>query len=140
MIYQNILTFQMHKGIDILDITADINREIKNSKINTGIANIFILGSTGSVTTIEYEQGVVNDLKKAINKLAPENEFYEHELAWHDGNGHSHVQAAIMKPSLIVPIKNNSLLLGTWQQIVIINHDNKARIRKIALTILGESV
>lgn len=138
MIYQNFLNFHLKQGIDIIDITNEIDKEVKKAGIKTGLLNIFVLGSTGSVTTIEYEPGVVSDLKRAVNKIAPEDGYYEHERAWHDGNGHSHIQAAILNPSLTVPIKDSSLVLGTWQQIVLINHDNKPRNRKVVLTILGE--
>ena len=94
-------------------------------------------GSTGSLTTIEYEKGVVSDLKRAIEELAPPGADYAHELAWHDGNGHSHVQAALLGPSVCVPIRNSRLHLGTWQQVVAVNHDNKARTRQVELTLVG---
>jgi len=96
-----------------------------------------VVGSTGSLTTIEYEPGVVEDLKKAINKLAPSGDVYEHEKAWHDGNGHSHVQAALLGPSISLPVRNGELMLGTWQQVVLINHDNRSRNRTVEVTIIG---
>ncbi len=138
MIYQNSITIEMEKGIHIKDITALIEYEVRKSNIKTGLVNIFVTGSTGSVTTIEYESGVVEDLKRIINDIAPEGDIYKHELAWHDGNGHSHIQAALLGPSLTVPVNNFSLLLGTWQQIVVINHDNKRRKRNVAITVTGE--
>ena len=96
-----------------------------------------MVGSTGSLTTIEYEPGVVTDLKEAVNRLAPPDLPYAHELAWHDGNGHSHVQAALMGPSIALPIRRGELRLGTWQQVVAINHDNRARRRKVEVTLCG---
>jgi secondary thiamine-phosphate synthase enzyme len=96
-----------------------------------------VVGSTGSITTIEYEPGVVEDLKAAVDRLAPQGGFYVHEEAWHDGNGHSHVQAALLGPSLSVPVRDGRFQLGTWQQVVVINHDNRARQRTIEVTIIG---
>ena len=96
-----------------------------------------MVGSTGSLTTIEYEPGVVEDLKAAMNRIAPPDITYAHELAWHDGNGHSHVQAAMMGPSIVVSIREARLRLGTWQQVVAINHDNRSRRRKVEVTIIG---
>ena len=96
-----------------------------------------IVGSTGSITTIEYEPGVVEDLKEAINRIAPPGIYYAHEEAWHDGNGHSHVQAALLGPSISLPVRKGRLKLGTWQQVVVINHDNKPRQRTLEVTIIG---
>ncbi len=135
--YKNSLEFELNANTDIKDITYEIEREVEKSGIKDGIASIFILGSTGSITTIEYERGVINDLKKAINRIAPPDIQYEHNFAWHDGNGHSHVQAALLGPSLTIPVRNGKLTLGTWQQIVIINHDIRKRIRKVEITIIG---
>ncbi len=125
-------------GPDIMDITHDVQAAVKESGVQTGIASCMVVGSTGSITTIEYEPGVVEDLKDAVNRLAPPDIVYKHELAWHDGNGHSHVQAALLGPSITVPIRKGSLVLGTWQQIVVCNHDNKARRRRIEVTVIGE--
>ncbi len=124
-------------GCDIKNITHVVNNVIKDNKITTGMVNIFVIGSTGSVTTIEYEPGVVEDLKHAINILAPIGLEYAHEKAWHDGNGHSHVQAALMGPCLTIPVFSGKMKLGTWQQVVAINHDNHPRTREIEITITG---
>lgn len=124
-------------GVDICDITQELNNFVKQSEIGNGILNATAIGSTGSITTIEYEPGVVSDLKRAINRLAPPEDIYEHEKAWHDGNGHSHVQAALLGPSISLPVRRGRLLLGTWQQVVAINHDNRPRKRKIEVTITG---
>jgi secondary thiamine-phosphate synthase enzyme len=124
-------------GIDIRDITDDLNRIIGISAIENGMANACVVGSTGSLTTIEYEPGVVHDLTDAIDRIAPKNIAYAHELAWHDGNGHSHVQAALLGPSIVLPIRSGRLKLGTWQQVVAINHDNRSRKRSIEVTLMG---
>ena len=124
-------------GCDIKNITQEVNNVIKENKITIGMVNIFVIGSTGSVTTIEYEPGVVEDLKHAINTLAPVGVEDAHEKAWHDGNGHSHVQAALIGPSLTIPIHSGKMKLGTWQQLVAVNHDNHSRARKIEITITG---
>ena len=97
----------------------------------------FVTGSTGSITTIEYEPGVVQDLKDAVNRLAPPGMDYAHERAWHDGNGHSHVQAALLGPSISVAVRKGRLALGTWQQVVVINHDNRSRSRRVEVTVTG---
>lgn len=125
-------------GPDIRDITHELALLQKRSGIENGCLWATIIGSTGSVTTIEYEPGVVEDLKQAINRLAPPGADYQHELAWHDGNGHSHVQAALLGPSISIPVRNGKLKLGTWQQVVAINHDNHSRNRVIEVTIIGE--
>ena len=124
-------------GPDIVDITQELERLIKNSNVSTGSLFATMVGSTGSITTIEFEPGVVEDLKQAVNRLAPPGIEYEHEKAWHDGNGHSHVQAALLGPSIALPIRNRQLKLGTWQQVVAINHDNRPRKRPIEVTVTG---
>lgn len=126
-------------GLDICDITIQLKRLIKKSNIENGSLSATMIGSTGSLTAIEFEPGVVEDLKRAINKLAPPGREYEHEKAWHDGNGHSHVQAALIGPSIVLPIRKGQLRLGTWQQVVAINHDNHPRSRDIEVTITGIS-
>lgn len=128
---------KLKKGPDISDITHQLNRLVDASGIKFGSLTATVVGSTGSLTTIEFEPGVVADLKQAIDRMAPPDITYAHELAWHDGNGHSHVQAAIMGPSLALPVRNGRLKMGTWQQAVAINHDNKARKRSIEVTIIG---
>ena len=131
------LSISLATGCDIKNITSQINQIVIDSAIKNGMVNIFVVGSTGSVTTIEYEPGVVEDLKRAIDEIAPQNQEYEHEKAWHDGNGHSHVQAALMGPSLTIPVRSSRMTLGTWQQVVVINHDNRARKREIEITVTG---
>jgi secondary thiamine-phosphate synthase enzyme len=126
-------------GPDICDITMELDRLLGESKIAEGTLNATAVGSTGSITSIEFESGVIEDLKRAINRLAPPGEEYAHEKAWHDGNGHSHVQAALLGPSIAVPVRSGRLRLGTWQQIVAVNHDNRPRTRTIEVTIFGIS-
>jgi secondary thiamine-phosphate synthase enzyme len=123
---------------DIIDITSQVDGIVKSSKIKNGIAAIFVPGSTGALTTIEYESGAIEDLKRAIERIAPENIEYKHNLKWGDGNGHSHVRAALLGPSIAVPVIDGKLILGTWQQLVFIDFDNRPRNRKIAVQIVGE--
>jgi secondary thiamine-phosphate synthase enzyme len=127
----------LEKGPDIYDISQLLVNGIQVSGIRNGCLNATMVGSTGSLTTIEHEPGVVEDLKKAMDRMAPPDITYAHELAWHDGNGHSHVQAALMGPSISLPIRQERLRLGTWQQVVAINHDNRSRRRSIEVTIIG---
>jgi len=137
-LYASQLRVSLKTGIDMINITDNIDSLVTESKIQTGTAALTVIGSTGSITTIEYEPGVISDLKRAINKMAPPGEPYEHEKAWHDGNGHSHVQAAIIGPSISIPVRNGGISLGTWQQLVVINHDNRPRERTIKLSIIGD--
>ncbi len=138
-IVQQIETIQVSlaTGPDILDITDRLAAHVTRSRIADGLLSAFMVGSTGSLTTIEYEPGVVEDLKQAVSRLAPPDLPYAHELAWHDGNGHSHVQAALLGPSITIPIRAGKLRLGTWQQVVAINHDNRPRKRSIEITMVG---
>ena len=123
---------------DILDITHHVDRVINRSKIKNGLVTVFCSGSTGGVTTIEYESGVLRDLQKAIEKIIPSDIPYEHDKRWGDGNGFSHVRAALMKPSLTIPLIGEKLTLGTWQQIVFIDFDNRRRERNILVQVMGE--
>jgi secondary thiamine-phosphate synthase enzyme len=111
---------------------------IEHSDIENGLVTIFCPGSTGAVTTIEYESGVIKDLQKAIEKIAPSDIPYEHDKRWGDGNGFSHVRAALMKPSVTIPLIQGRLTLGTWQQIVFIDFDNRRRERNILIQVMGE--
>ena len=124
-------------GPDICDITGLLDAIVSNSKFMNGHLLATMVGSTGSLTTLEFENGVVADLKRAIEQLAPPGQIYQHELAWHDGNGHSHVQAALIGPSISLPSRKGRLKLGTWHQAVAINHDNRPRSRVIEVTIIG---
>ena len=123
---------------DILDITSHVRQAVEESGAQDGVVIIFVPGSTAGVTTIEYESGVLKDLAEAIERLAPESIHYHHDARWGDGNGFSHVRAALLGPSLSVPFSAGSLQIGTWQQIVLIDFDNRPRHRDILLQIIGE--
>jgi secondary thiamine-phosphate synthase enzyme len=138
-----IVTKELHfntKGeVEIVDLTGKVNNAVRESVVNDGIVTIFVPGATGAVTTIEYEPGLLHDLPAALERLFPQGLEYEHELRWHDGNGHSHVRAAFLGPSLTVPFKDQRLMLGTWQQVVFVELDNKPRSRRVILQIMGNS-
>ncbi|MGD2124518.1 MAG: secondary thiamine-phosphate synthase enzyme YjbQ [Desulfobacteraceae bacterium] len=123
---------------DIIDLTPRVRRNAGESAIKNGSVTLFIPGSTAALTTIEYESGVINDLRKAIERMAPEDLYYEHNERWGDGNGYSHVRSALIGPSLHIPILDGNLSLGTWQQIVLLDFDNRPRQRQIVMQMLGE--
>jgi len=124
--------------LDIVDVTGEIEKIVSKTGIKNGIANVFVPGSTGAVTTIEYEPGLLKDFPNALERLAPRSAEYEHEKAWHDGNGHSHVRASIIGPSITIPIRDGALRLGTWQQVVFVELDVRPRSRRLVVTCLGE--
>ena len=132
------LFYQTRGENDIIDITNDITQALNTSEVNNGTVTIFVPGATGAITTIEYEPGLLLDLPNTLEKIAPKNILYEHEKRWHDGNGHSHVRASLIGPSLTVPFADGKLTLGTWQQIVFLELDVRSRRRKIILQIIGE--
>ncbi len=136
-IYSETLLVSTETGPDIVNISPLIEAVVRERGINSGVMNAFVAGSTASLSTIEFEPGVVQDLARAIASLAPPGEIYEHERAWHDGNGHSHVQAALMGPSVSIPIRDGKLATGVWQQVVLINHDIKPRERRVEITLIG---
>jgi secondary thiamine-phosphate synthase enzyme len=138
MNYSEKFSFNTKGFSDIIDVTNRVGSAIGRSKIENGLVTVFCPGSTGSVTTIEYESGVLKDLQKAIEKVVPSNVSYEHDKRWGDGNGFSHVRAALMKPSLTIPLIKGKLALGTWQQIVFIDFDNRSRERDLIVQITGE--
>jgi secondary thiamine-phosphate synthase enzyme len=138
MIFSETISFGTKGFSDIIDLTDHLGAVLKRSKIENGLVTVFCPGSTGAVTTIEYESGVLKDLQKAIEKIVPSNIPYDHDRRWGDGNGFSHVRAALMKPSLSVPLIKGRLSLGTWQQIVFIDFDNRSRNRNILVHIVGE--
>lgn len=123
---------------DTLDITRKVAEAAGESGCTTGIVSVFVPGSTAGITTIEFESGVVDDLRQAIERLAPEEIRYKHDARWGDGNGYAHVRAALVGPSLTVPMESGDLLLGTWQQIVLIDFDNRSRSRDVVVTVMGE--
>jgi secondary thiamine-phosphate synthase enzyme len=138
MVVSEFISLQTKGFSDIIDITSHVVAIVEGSKMKNGAVTVFCLGSTGAVTTIEYESGVLEDLKKAIERMAPSDIPYGHNRRWGDGNGFSHVRAALVGPSLTVPISRGVLALGTWQQIVFIDFDNRKRQRKIIVQVMGE--
>jgi secondary thiamine-phosphate synthase enzyme len=132
------IALQSKGNCDIIDITSQVANKVEESGVNSGIVTLFIVGSTAGITTIEYEPNLVSDFKNMWDRVIPQNIPYEHDKTWGDGNGHSHVRASTLGASLIIPFVNKRLTLGTWQQIVFVDFDNRPRSRKLAIQILGE--
>ncbi len=123
---------------DVIDITEQVADALSKSGISNGTITVFVSGSTGAITTIEYESGLVKDFPEMLSRIAPDDINYYHEQRWHDGNGRSHVKASLVGPSLTIPFKDGQLLLGEWQQIVFLELDTRARTRTLVLQIIGE--
>jgi len=121
---------------DAIDLTGLVEEKLAESGVRDGVVVVFVPGSTASVTTIEYEEGALKDLIRAIETLAPMDKTYDHDRRWGDGNGYSHVRAALLKPSLTVPVIHGRLSLGTWQQIVLLDFDNRPRERRVLVQVL----
>jgi secondary thiamine-phosphate synthase enzyme len=138
MHYSSTIDLESKGFCDVIDITGRVESVLDGSGIRDGLVSVFVPGSTASVTTIEFEPGVVEDLRKAVERLVPSNVPYAHDARWGDGNGFSHVRAALMKPGLTVPAMDGRLTLGTWQQIVFIDFDNKGRRRRLVVQIVGD--
>ncbi len=138
MVINKTIPINTKGNCDIIDITSQISEEINKSVINNGIITIFISGSTAGITTIEYEEGVVDDFKIMWDRTIPKNITYRHDSKWGDGNGFSHVRASLLGASLVVPFSNKKLLLGTWQQVIVVDFDNRPRSREIVLQLMGE--
>ncbi|MHC1631460.1 MAG: secondary thiamine-phosphate synthase enzyme YjbQ [Methanotrichaceae archaeon] len=138
MIVTKYIEFETQGNADMIDITAEVTEAVRESGSNAGIIVIFVPGATGVVTTIEYEPGLKKDMKDALERIAPQNLDYAHNLRWGDGNGHSHIRASVLGPSLTVPFSEARPMLGTWQQIVFLDMDNRPRSRKIVVQIMGE--
>jgi len=132
------LRFRTRREGEILDITDKTQRIVEVSKMKNGIATLFAPGSTGALTTIEYEPGLLADFPLALERLAPKDEPYKHENSWHDGNGHSHVRASMIGPDLSVPFLDKKLALGTWQQIVFLELDVRPRDRTVIVQLVDE--
>lgn len=131
------LFFQTTARTDIIDITGAVTEKVTSAGIQSGAVTLFVPGSTAAVTTIEFESGAVADLRRAVERMAPEGISYQHDERWGDGNGYSHVRAALLGPSLHVPIVNRRMTLGTWQQIVLLDFDNRPRKRRLILQVMG---
>lgn len=123
---------------DVVDMTTDLAEVVRNSKLSSGIVIAFVPGSTAGLTTIEYEPGLVEDISEMFEKVAPQELEYHHNRRWHDGNGHAHVRASLLGPSITVPFKDGKLMLGVWQQVVLIDFDNRSRERDIVCQVMGE--
>jgi secondary thiamine-phosphate synthase enzyme len=123
---------------DMKDLTAEVSKKLSASGLKDGIVNLFVPGSTGGLTTIEYESGLVKDFSELMERIIPSNKTYDHDARWGDGNGFSHVRASLLGPSLTVPFSGGKLSLGTWQQIVFVDFDNRSRSRTILLQFMGE--
>lgn len=128
-----------HGHAEVLDITEDVAERLARGRVRNGTVTVFVVGSTAGITTTEYEPGLVKrDLKVAFERIAPEDAEYLHEQTWHDDNGHAHVRASLVGPSLTLPIIDGRMPLGTWQQIVLIDFDTRARSRRIVVQTVGE--
>ena len=139
MIYQREIQLQTSQHGQMHNLTDEIAQVVGESRVRSGLVNIFNVGSTGAIGTIEFESGLQQDLPAMLDKLMPPSRDYGHERAWHDGNGHSHLQATMLGPSLTVPVKDGKLVLGTWQQVFHLECDIKPRRRTITITVMGES-
>jgi len=133
-----IILVETTAGIDVLDITEKVQTVVADGDIKNGQLCVFIGGSTGSITTIEHEPGVIEDFLQTLEKIAPKDAEYEHNKAWQDGNAYSHILAAMLGPSTVFPIEDGRIPLGTWQQIVLVDLHNKGRQRKVMLNMIGE--
>lgn len=138
MVVTSKIGIQTRGECDLIDITDEVSREVSGSGVNSGTVTVFISGSTAGVTTIEYESGVLSDLQAMWERLVPWDMAYQHDRRWGDGNGHAHVRAALLGPSLVVPFTDRHLHLGTWQQIIVADFDNRPRSREVVLQIVGE--
>lgn len=131
------LSYNTTASVDVLDITRDVVSCLNKAEIKKGHVIVFVPGSTAAITTIEYESGVIRDLIDAIERMAPRNIPYRHDTRWGDGNGFAHVRAALLGPSINIPVDEGRVLLGTWQQIVLIDSDNRPRTRQVIVQVCG---
>ncbi len=138
MIKNDTISLQTQGNCDIIDITPQVNDVLTKSGVESGTVTVFVTGSTAGITTIEYEPGLVSDLREMWQRLVPEKIPYGHDRAWGDGNGHSHVRSALLGASLVIPVANKRMTLGTWQQIVLLDFDNRPRQRHLVVQISGE--
>jgi len=137
MIFETI-TKETQGNTDIIDITPDVREKLRQSNFRQGAVLLFVPGSTGALTTIEYEPGLLEDLPEFFERIIPSNKAYHHDRTWGDANGYAHLRASLLGPSLNIPFYQGELTLGTWQQIIFLDFDNRPRHRKIILQILGE--
>ena len=139
MAFEDGFVIETTRRTDILDITTQVERAVSKSGISSGIVVVFTPGSTAGLTTMEFESGAISDLKDAIARIAPEGMAYAHDARWGDGNGFSHVRAALLGPSLSLPLREGALVTGTWQQIVLVDFDNRPRSRRVEIQIIGDA-
>ncbi len=137
VVFEDSHTVKTTGGGDIIDITAMVAESVEVSGISDGHCLVFVGGSTAAITTIEYEPGLIEDMKRTLNEIAPQDAEYRHNEKWHDGNGHSHIRASLIGPSVALPITGGRIPLGTWQQIVLMEMDNRPRERRIMISITG---
>ena len=138
MVVTGKISLQSKGHCDIIDITPQVEQQLAETNVNDGTVTIFVSGSTAGITTIEFEPGLISDLQEMWQRVAPENVPYHHDRRWGDGNGYSHVRASLLGASLVVPFHDKRLTLGTWQQIVLVDFDNRPRSRQLILQIMGE--
>lgn len=132
------ISFNTHGNADIHDITDQIASAVSKSELKAGTVTVFCPSSTSAVTTIEYENGALSDLQRLFDEVIPQSREYAHNARWHDGNGHSHIRAALLGPSLTIPFVEGQLTLGAWQQVIYVDFDNKPRRRDLILQMIGE--
>jgi secondary thiamine-phosphate synthase enzyme len=138
MVVTRSITLNTQGDADMLDITGEVAREVGASGVGSGIVTVFAPSATSGLTTMEYESGALADLKRIFDEVASQDRDYQHDLRWHDGNGHAHVRAALLGPSLTIPFSSGKLLLGTWQKITYVDFDNRPRRRELILQVIGE--
>jgi secondary thiamine-phosphate synthase enzyme len=138
MVITKKISLQSKAHGEIIDITPEVQKHLAETKLNEGTVTLFVTGSTAGIATIEYEPGLLADFKEMWGRIIPKDIPYQHDKAWHDGNGHSHCRASLLGASLVIPFSGKSLALGTWQQIVLVDFDNKARSRQIVVQFMGE--
>ena len=138
-VFRTILKVTSQREGDIINITPEVKKAVRESNVQEGIVHLFVQHSTAALTTIEFEAGVISDLKRALSVLAPDNAEYAHHLKWDDGNGRSHVKAALVGPSITIPVSKGDLMCGTWQQVVVLELDVRAgRERTVICTVIGK--
>ncbi len=138
MVVTKRISLQSKGECDIIDITPQVQQVVSETDIRNGTVTLFVPGSTAAVTTIEFEPGLISDFQSMWERSVPKNITYSHDRRWGDGNGYSHVRASLLGPSLVIPFADKSLTLGTWQQVVLVDFDNRPRSRQIILQIMGE--
>ena len=138
MVYSGYIELNATGHADMHDLTDQVDQILKKSSVHQGIVTVFTASSTSAITTTEFESGALDDLRRALDEIAPPNRDYRHNLRWGDGNGHAHLRASLMKPSLTIPISNGRLTLGTWQQILFIDFDIRARRRQLIVQVVGD--